>query len=313
MSLSNDGDVQDDAASAKPLTPRMISVMRAIADGGCAKDGYLVHMFLTQRNASAYRALYRRGLVLHPHTEPKQPAVLTDEGTRRLATLNDGPQSATTSTQSTAATREQEAITALSGSRERLLAMVRRVHISPDCLPVPKIQVPTDRAEFEVKSRAISRNLFTEEDRRAPHWVTARQNCPHLPPDTVRAINDVIYRWYQLLHTAARHIDGNRNNPYDLAWSVQRLDAAIDTVPAAPERDVIIQDTTVARLHLGDEFSLDSGQNWHVLVVDVSPSGQVGVYTGEHDHHGDALIARMPAEANQPCLLRRTRPAPAGY
>jgi hypothetical protein len=204
-----------------------------------------------------------------------------------------------------AAPRVHEASAALTASRERLLALVRRVHISPGCLPVPGIQVPTDRNEFDADSTRLAQNLFAENGDRAPRWVAARERCTHLPAETVLAINEVIYRWYQLLNAAGRHIeDGNKHSPYDLAWSVRSLDAAIAAVPPAPERDVVVLATSVGELNEGEEFSLDAGESWYVFLRAVSGSDTIAVYTGEHDRQGDAHHAMMPGEGNQPCLVR---------
>ncbi|UUV32201.1 hypothetical protein NQK81_01765 [Amycolatopsis roodepoortensis] len=155
--------------------------------------------------------------------------------------------------------RAQEAISALFSGRKRLLAMVRRAHIIPGCLPVPRIRVPADRDEFNVETHAVYQNLFSEHGYRAPRWVTARDSCTHLPADTILAIYEALYRWYQFLNAALRHIDGRtKESPYDLQWCSEGLDAAIDAVASAPEHDVVIEPATVAELRDGDQFSLDA-------------------------------------------------------
>lgn len=202
-----------------------------------------------------------------------------------------------------AAPRIQEAISALTDGRDRLLAMVGRVHGAPGCLPVPQIRVPANRDELDVESRTIYRNLFTGHGHRAPRWVAAQANCTHLPTVAVPVIYDAINRWYQLLNSAARHIDdGNEQSPYDLAWCVERLDTALAAVPPAPERNVEIHPATVADLNDGDEFSVDAGQTWHVCGEVLF--GTVSVYTGEHDPVGEPLLVRIEANQDLPCLVR---------
>ncbi|HET6286494.1 MAG TPA: hypothetical protein VFG15_07055 [Amycolatopsis sp.] len=201
--------------------------------------------------------------------------------------------------------RVQEALKALAGSRDRALAMVRRVHIIPGCLPVPRISVPASRDDFDVEYQAVYQNLFTEHGHRAPRWVAARDSCAHLPANTVLAIYEVLYHWYQLLNAALRHIDGNtKESPYDLRWCAERLDAAIAAVAPAPERNIATEHATVAELRDGDQFSLDSGQHWYMCARD-EPAAAIAVFTGEHDVDGVPLREYVDAEPGQACLIRR--------
>jgi hypothetical protein len=205
------------------------------------------------------------------------------------------------------ALRMNEAQAALTDSQARLLALIRSVHPAPGCLPVPQLRVPTTLEAFDDDRAALADNLFTERGHNAPRWLAARSACPHLPADTVTAIFDLIYNWYQYLSVASIHIvDGCKGSPYNLVWAVKRLDRAMTAMPAAPERELVIQSATAAELEHGDEFSLDDGQTWYVCCRGAL-GGTVAVYTGEHDHaNAWPLTARIDAADDQRCLVRTT-------
>jgi hypothetical protein len=133
--------------------------------------------------------------------------------------------------------RLDTAITELGASRERLLAAIRQVHPQDDCLPVPPLELPVDRASFDEIIRAICDNLLTPHPRyqNAPRWLDAHQNCRHLATATAVDINDLIYRWYQLLIAARKHVDDGPETAYDLAWTSERLDKLTATMLATAQ------------------------------------------------------------------------------
>uniref|UniRef100_UPI003F4993A8 hypothetical protein n=1 Tax=Amycolatopsis sp. CA-096443 TaxID=3239919 RepID=UPI003F4993A8 len=131
------------------------------------------------------------------------------------------------------AIRTAEAYEQLERGRVRLLLLFGRAHPLPGCLPVPEIRVPADRSGFDEAAAEIFRNLFTEHGHRAQAWITAREDCTHLPDAVVNLVHAAVLAWYRLLLSAARHLDdGNKESPFDPGWCGERLDEAIAEVDA---------------------------------------------------------------------------------
>jgi hypothetical protein len=210
-------------------------------------------------------------------------------------------------------------LTILTEVREQVLTRVRQLHPAPGCLPVPTLHLPVtadDTVVLDAYQHALGWSLFDDNGNRAPRWIVARERCTHLPSDTVLAINELLVQWHRLLGAAGKSvIDGCRDTPYDLKWSVWGIRRYLAGMPSAPARDLITKATTTAQLRDGQEFSLDNGASWHVCAAGECIGG-VAIYTGEHNEHGDPAITRIAAAPRQGCLVRvkpDSRPRPPRF
>lgn len=94
-------------------------------------------------------------------------------------------------------TRAHELDTAM-----RSLGAARVTH-----LPLPSLAAPTTLEEITAALRELADNLFSDAGLAEP-WIAAKRGP--LPAEHVTAAHELLYRWYQLLSSAASELDKSR-------------------------------------------------------------------------------------------------------
>ena len=120
----------------------------------------------------------------------------------------------------------------LTARRDRLVAIIEHEHPATGCLPLPVVELPSAADHLTELIDDVHDNLFTEHGNRAQRWIDARTRCPHLSAERVITVNELVYRWYQLLCAARHHLDGDPL--LDLGWIAECFDR---WVPAASADD----------------------------------------------------------------------------
>ncbi|MFG1857492.1 hypothetical protein ACGFJT_37050 [Actinomadura geliboluensis] len=112
--------------------------------------------------------------------------------------------------------------TLLDITRSAIQGEIRRLH--PDaatCLPLPDLEIPKIHSQsYTDATKAIFLNLFTPDaNSKAPQWRADHSGaCPHLGPEGILAVYELIYTWYGLLAAARDYRDAEaRRGRLDLS------------------------------------------------------------------------------------------------
>lgn len=205
--------------------------------------------------------------------------------------------------QSAEMVRYDEVRDILTASRDQLLARIRELHPTPDCLPVPALRIPENRPEFDQEITAVQANLWDRDGLPESDWAVVWHTCDHADGRVAVFAHGVVDRWHHLLTVCRQYLDdGCATVSYDPTSAAAQLAEELRSL-TVPPRNHALEPGLVGQLDDGDEFTLDGGQTWHVCGVVLY--GTVSVYTGEHDQDGEPLLVRIDADADQRCLVRR--------
>jgi hypothetical protein len=107
-----------------------------------------------------------------------------------------------------------------------LKELLKAIHPTEGCLPMPSIEVPTTPAELGMYVMTVYENLFRSNGSRAQRWIDARATCSHITEECVLDVNEVCYRWYQLI--CAAHVEsGPEYATFHFRWFVDCYDRAV--------------------------------------------------------------------------------------
>lgn len=111
---------------------------------------------------------------------------------------------------------------------DRLVAAIEHEHPATGCLPVPTVTFPSSADQLTQLVNVVCDNLFTEHGHRAQRWIDARSQCPHISAEAVLAVNEMVYRGYQLLCAARHHLDDEPLR--DLDWAIECFDRRVSAL-----------------------------------------------------------------------------------